>query len=29
MGTYNYYGPSDPDKYKKYDVDPYFDYGNI
>lgn len=29
MGTYNYYGPSQADKHKKYDVDPYFDYGNV
>lgn len=30
MGTYNYYGPSQPAEHKKYDVDPWIEYfGNI
>ena len=29
MGTYNYYGPTQAEEHKKYDVDPYFEYGNV
>ncbi len=29
MGTYNYYGPSQIENHKKYDVDPYYTYGNV
>lgn len=28
MGTYNYYGPSQPDKHKKYNMDLYLYYVN-
>ena len=28
MGTYNYYGPSQPEKHKKYDVDTWVKWGN-
>jgi hypothetical protein len=29
MGTYNYYGPNDTGLHKQYDVDPWWEWGNV